>query len=268
MKAKLIKDYTVIISEEAWTNIKLLVDLCPQEVAWVGTVERKETKKIVSYTIKDIFLPKQTVTSVTCTIDEEDYSRIMNEIDNPEDLNLWGHSHANMGTTPSHQDLTEWKEKVETTGKFYIMMITNRKREVMCYVIDKINGVELENVKVVIGSTVDEEARKKMQKLIDDKVDEEETAATATLLDYPYNYYNGKHYGRSAVTTKPKPTARSGSANKTTGASTKPKQYTNTIWGICHLCKARQKSVDMVLLDGKQICDECLIANSKKNKEA
>lgn len=84
--------------------IDYLVANNSQEVGWLGTVEREGHRFIID----QIYVPSQEVSSVETLIDHNAMTDLWEEIfssgGDPGKLIYWGHSHVNMGVSPSGQD--------------------------------------------------------------------------------------------------------------------------------------------------------------------
>ena len=95
---------TVYYTEEVWATIRYLVDKCPDEIGWLGLVDYDGA----DYLVTEIFVPKQKVSGAETDITAETMSNLALEIDelgkDISKLYYWGHSHVNMGVSPSGQD--------------------------------------------------------------------------------------------------------------------------------------------------------------------
>ena len=116
---------TVIFKEVAYRKMEALIQKCSEEVGWHGTV----TKVGNTYTIEDILVFPQYVTGSTVTPDQTEYALWMGGLDNDtfNKLKFHGHSHVNMGVTPSGVD-TEFQSNIlNNLNSFYIFGIFNKK---------------------------------------------------------------------------------------------------------------------------------------------
>lgn len=115
----------VIIKLEAWLKMQSLIAECDKEVAWHGLV----TKDGSTYTIEDILIFPQTVTGCTVTSDETAYSLWLaqqpDEVFNK--IRFHGHSHVNMGVSPSGVDTSYQEDILINLNDFYIFGIFNKK---------------------------------------------------------------------------------------------------------------------------------------------
>ena len=125
----------VTIEPIAWQKMIGLVTECDKEIAWHGLVEKRAKG---DYVIKDIIVFPQTVTGSTVTSDETKYSLwLMNQPDEIFNaIRCHGHSHVNMGTSPSGVDTQYQEDILQNLNTFYIFMIWNKKGEHWCAIYD------------------------------------------------------------------------------------------------------------------------------------
>ena len=98
----------ILISRSAYNKMWHLVDIADKEVSWLGTCRRIEQ----DFLIEEVFLFKQEVAATTCEISADGLAEVANELltSRPDGIEIcnrlcfWGHSHVNMGTSPSGQD--------------------------------------------------------------------------------------------------------------------------------------------------------------------
>lgn len=111
---KTVKAPQVLYTPEAWASIWYLVQTAPKEIGWLGMVDTLDNG---DYLITDIHVPKQTVTGTETDMDDDDvgelYSRLLMEGRDTSKMFYWGHSHVNMGVTPSGQDEEQVDEYLE-----------------------------------------------------------------------------------------------------------------------------------------------------------
>jgi len=158
----------VRISPTAWMKIQTLVMGYDKEVGWFCTVERIAK---FTYRIKDVLIYPQ-------------YSNgtyVEDGIDNPLAGNEWemrdwidslpddifnerrgqGHSHVNMGVTPSGTDTSYWKTFAETNARadinrYTVTMIINKKMDMMWWVFDADEKIEFKNSDIDVAIEVEE----------------------------------------------------------------------------------------------------------------
>lgn len=129
---------TVSFSEGAWLKIKALVEEFGTEVQWHGLVNRVSNDEFYIY---DIIVPPHSVTGSTVTSEYKPYQDWLFGLDDDtfNCLKFHGHSHVNMGCSPSGVDmkyrhdlvtqLPPPNECVDGVDSFYIFLIVNKKGE-------------------------------------------------------------------------------------------------------------------------------------------
>lgn len=124
----------VVYTEMAWQKQSALVRDFDKEVAWHGIATREESvdgKDV--YMIRDILVYPQEVTGSTVNTDQEQYEQWIMQFDDDvfNNLKMQGHSHVNMGTSPSSVDTSHQEKIIEQLDddSFYIFMIWNKKDE-------------------------------------------------------------------------------------------------------------------------------------------
>ncbi len=165
----------LIIEANAWIKMWGLVSSESGEIGWHMICERINDKTIV---IKDVLLYPQYVTGVTVTTDDVGYGNWLHkELDMEEINNLrgHGHSHVNMGTSPSGVDRTWYNEILQSLAEddYYVFMILNKKDDMFLEIYDlKTNTIYDKkdvNVHILTNNTylntwLIEEKRKALQK--------------------------------------------------------------------------------------------------------
>lgn len=121
---------------DAYVKMGSLIKECTDEIGWFGTVEQIED----GFVIKDIFVSPQTVTGSTVTSDEEEERKWRETLDDDtyNSLRFHGHSHVNMGVTPSTVDERYRSEIIANIPKdgFFIFLIGNKRGELNIEVYD------------------------------------------------------------------------------------------------------------------------------------
>lgn len=160
----------IYIPDELAYKFKYFVDkVTQQECQWLSCVTREvdEEEEVIWYNIEEMFIPEQTVTGVEVDTNDEQQFALFNEIRENnkledgsfdterinfivENMNVWSHSHVNMGVGPSKTDIDTFREKIEDNpNKIHIMLIFNKKGEVYNKVYDPISGYIFTGVPVV-----------------------------------------------------------------------------------------------------------------------
>lgn len=141
----------VHIHDTALEKMQVYVQEAPgsDEIGWLGTVLREENDIYIT----DVYLFKQQVHGTTTEITPEGLSEFGMELLSQPDgmeiwnnMKMWGHSHVNMGVTPSGQDDKQMKEFAQIGHDFFIRLIANKKGEMKIDVYDYANGFEFHDV--------------------------------------------------------------------------------------------------------------------------
>ena len=142
----------VSFTQKALDKMGAYVGLMSQEIAWMSTVERVGPSQFV---ITDCHLFGQAVHATTAEIDPEKLGELVHEIlrENPADginivnsLKAWGHSHVNMGTSPSGQDDRQMDDFAQTVGDYMIRVIANKKGDIRVCLWDYESGLIYEDL--------------------------------------------------------------------------------------------------------------------------
>jgi len=146
-KVTVVKEFApeVMISSQALTKMKIYVDECADEIGWLGTAYR--TGNVIF--IDDMFLFDQDVHATTTEITPEGLSDFAEEllakgdegIEIWNNLKAWGHSHVNMGVTPSGQDDAQMKTFKDGGHDWFIRIIANKKSELKIDLYDYTTGI-------------------------------------------------------------------------------------------------------------------------------
>ena len=142
----------VLFKPVAYAKMLALLKHFDSEVAWHGTVERMDDDKFI---ITDIVVYPQTVTGSTVNTDQEEYQKwtMTLEDDYFNAMRMQGHSHVNMGTSPSPVDTNHQQQILaQLKGQeYYIFMIFNKRLEHTIKIYDYANNVMYEDKDVVVG---------------------------------------------------------------------------------------------------------------------
>lgn len=145
-KVEVVKELvpTIFIDSEAITKMGLYVEECEDEIGWLGTVSQHGR----NFLIEDVFLFEQDVHATTTEITPEGLTEFAEELLAKEDgmevwnkLKMWGHSHVNMGLTPSGQDDSQMETFKEGGHDWFIRLIANKKGELKIDIYDYKAGV-------------------------------------------------------------------------------------------------------------------------------
>ncbi len=168
------KDAAAILwmSPAAHGKTVALVNMFTDEVAWHGAVIRKAVNEFI---VEDIFVYPQEVTGATVSTDQDGYTKWLYEFDDKifSKIRMQGHSHVNMGVTPSGVD-SGHREKIldQLDGDtFYIFMIWNKRLDTHTLIYDMANNILYEDKDVTVKLMGDDnleaflaDAKEKVQK--------------------------------------------------------------------------------------------------------
>ena len=146
----------ISITPEAYLKIISLVDAFGTEVEWHGCVRRTSDN---SFEIYDIITFPHEATGVRVETDQKEYEAWTDTLDASvyNAMRFHGHSHVNMGVTPSGDDkkyrrdiLKGLPKPVKGIDSFYIFMIFNKQREMTAEIYDLTNNAVYDSDEIEI----------------------------------------------------------------------------------------------------------------------
>lgn len=142
---------TIIVSTIADRKMSALVEQCKDEIAWNGTVVYD--KESNTYFIEDIFVFPQVVTKATAE-STDDYGIWLSQFSDEEfsKLRFHGHSHVNMGVSPSGTDIAFQENLINTVQDFYIFAIYNKRGDFNVWIYDKVKNLVYETKDIYYDS--------------------------------------------------------------------------------------------------------------------
>lgn len=143
----------IIFSRKAYLKMEKIIDMVSKECAWHGCVTREGN----TYRIEDIEIYPQTVTGATVEADEVKYPLwvIQHTDEQINSMRFQGHSHVNMGVSPSGTDLKFYDDLTKQVKDFYIFIIQNKKGEYNLRLVDKENNLLYEDLEYEIDYEVE-----------------------------------------------------------------------------------------------------------------
>lgn len=227
---------TVYFTEMAWLKMQTLIREFDKEVAWHGVAYRGEDESKDEYYITDILVYPQEVTGATVNTDQEKYEMwlMMHEDDVFNNIRMQGHSHVNMGTTPSGVDTTH-QEKILAQledGMFYIFMIWNKRGEKTIKIYDLAKNILFDGADVTVEVQDDGTGMSafltEAKKMVQDKKPAVQTTTNGYRGGYGgyYGGYSG-NYGNTSNTGKKddkKPEEKKQNPPANTGSSGKKRK--------------------------------------------
>jgi len=143
----------LVFTQIAWQKMNELINECSKEIAWHGLVEKHDK----TYTVTDILVFPQTITAATVTTDETEYSMWIAQQPDAvfNKIRFHGHSHVNMGVTPSGVDTTYQEDMLNNLNDFYIFTIFNKKGDHWCAIYDVESNVAYskDDIELVVPGT-------------------------------------------------------------------------------------------------------------------
>lgn len=141
---------SVTISDLALQKMFVYTSEVTDEVGWLGTVEDLGNN---SYLISDTFLIDQEVHGTTTEISPEGLASLGEQLLAMPDgfeiwnkMQMWGHSHVNMGISPSGQDDKQMKEFEGNGYPFFIRLICNKRGEMKLDFYNYESGLEFHDI--------------------------------------------------------------------------------------------------------------------------
>ena len=133
---------TVFITPNAYIKMRMLVDKTDKEVGWYGIVNQMPGLE-ATYIIEDIVVYPQKVTGTTVEQDEDRMFEFEMSLttDQVNHKRFHGHSHVNMGTTPSGVDESFYQDILSQVTDYFIITVTNKKNEYTTRFYDVANNI-------------------------------------------------------------------------------------------------------------------------------
>lgn len=216
----------VIISPKAWVKMFHLICTFKSEVEWHGTVKRLDKS---SFLIEDILIFPHEVTSTTVTSDQTKYSEWLDTLDDEtfNALRFHGHSHVNMGVTPSGIDM-EYRRKMlanlgtPTGGKdiFYIFLIFNKSCEVTGEIYDLTNNALYDTDDITIDTMTDD----------DSYLSEFASEVKRMVTEVSYNYKTGFGYGSGGSNSTTSKSQNQSAPHHSSKKKNKTKSEQSSVW--------------------------------------
>ncbi len=175
----------VLFTPDAWRKMQALVSDFDKEVAWHGVATRGEDENKDEYYISDILVYPQTVSGASVEMDIDEYDKWIRENDEDErmyKLRMQGHSHVNMGVSPSPVDLKHYEDILACVpdDDFYIFMIWNKKKDKTIKIYDLKKNVLFDTADVTVETLPSSEDISDIHNLSEDEV----KAVTGFLTKY------------------------------------------------------------------------------------
>ena len=134
-----VEDPTIYITPTAYIKMRTLVEETDVEIAWHGVVHKQDR----NFVITDILVYPQKITSVTVESDDDLYPNWCMELPDEvlNNMRFQGHSHVNMGVTPSGVDEEYYTRLLTQVHDYYIIMVTNKHEAMTLRLYDVENNI-------------------------------------------------------------------------------------------------------------------------------
>lgn len=219
--AKVEEKAILYFTETAWMKMQYLIAVFGSECAWHGVVERHGEDKS-EFIVKDILVYPQQVTGATVTTDQKEYEDWMNDLDDEtfNALKFHGHSHVNMGVTPSSVDNEHQRGIVSqlNDSQFYIFGIFNKSGNRWLKIFDMKRNVAFEKDDIEVKILMDGSRCFDLMEDADKKI-------TTKTVSYAGGYSYG-NYGASQASTAKGTATNKGSSTASKISQTATKQGT------------------------------------------
>jgi hypothetical protein len=121
----------IFFTAKAYLKMTRLIQACKEEIGWHGIVTKIAPNE---YLISDILVFPQVVTGMSVNPDAKAYAEWLYSHDDEtfNKIRFHGHSHVNMGVTPSGTDTKYRGDIIDqlTSDDFYIFMIINKRNDI------------------------------------------------------------------------------------------------------------------------------------------
>ena len=142
---------TVYITAEAFIKMRTLVDNTETEIGWYGIVKKYPGLQ-ETYVIEDIIVYPQRVTGATCEQDDNKIFEFEMSLTDEQVNNkrFQGHSHVNMGVTPSGVDEAFYQDLLSQVTDYFIITVTNKRNEYTTRFYDIANNILYSDVPIQV----------------------------------------------------------------------------------------------------------------------
>lgn len=191
----------ITFTEGAYRTINALVEKCSKEIAWNATVSKETTDDgSVVYVVDQIVMFPQQVTGASVDVDETEYSNWCSELDTEtlNQLRFHGHSHVNMGVSPSGIDTDYQRQMIDQIPDFFIFMIFNKRGDMYACIYDIVTNIFYDNndIDIVLPELPESAFLELADQLIDKYVDERAYSYTTTSANRHKTNYNYSGYNK------------------------------------------------------------------------
>lgn len=186
---------TIYFDPQAYNKMRALVNNCDLEIAWHGLVDRIDD---ITFYIKDVLMYPQKATSATVESNDDKYPIwIMERTDDEiNTMRFQGHSHVNMGVSPSAVDLANWNAFLESlnTNDYYIFCINNKANAFTWKLFDlKTNtAYDTTDLNIIVGIPGQQDTNAWAKEVIKDNLTRPAAYNSLYTQTNPTGYYDGR----------------------------------------------------------------------------
>lgn len=157
-----------LFTPEALYKIQCYVEECDKEIGWLGRIRQDGD----TYLCDEVFLLHQEVGAAATDITEAGLAALMEEIglEENETLRLWGHSHVNMGVSPSSEDKKTPELFMKNGCAYFFRIICNKRGEMGVTFFNWQQNYYIEDMAWGILAAEDDEVRSRIKAEMAEKV--------------------------------------------------------------------------------------------------
>lgn len=224
MEIKILDDQflpTLYISIEAMARVQAIVALSKNEVGWMGLINVEQEEDGRSKLVLDSpYVPSQEVNGVTCDLDPSGKGSFaewaMSLGVDAARVKWWGHSHVDMGVSPSGTDMETFKEHVENDpDNPFVMTIHNKQGKSFSNVYLG-GGLFIKDYPILIDygyDSVFESVKSELQSNVREKKHVRPNTANGHYPGYQTSIYQSPHTGSGGNRIQPvQPASSAGNA--------------------------------------------------------
>lgn len=213
------KEPKIYLEYDLLQQIKYIVKIAPKEAQWF---HRLTIDVDGDFCLNEMHIPEQICSSVEVDTDGMMMMRFFKELSASigmeetnkvfSELNCWCHSHHNMGTSPSGQDVKQFNELVkqsieQKTNNPVVMLIFNKRDEYYCRAYDPSTGNIYEGLEITVYAKeyewIDKQAKLKFKEPAKPALPAFTSGVTkatsTTLRPVSTGIYSGAYWDNSAV---------------------------------------------------------------------
>lgn len=196
----------LFFTELAWLKMKNLVGEFDKEVGWYGSARRvTDAENPSTFLVDDILVYPQTVSGATVDFDTAGVAKWKMENYDDERMHrlfLHGHSHVNMGVSPSSTDKEHQRDILDMLNpdQFYIFTIMNKSGGRYLVIYDLLANTLFEQADIKVTILKSENGILQFVSDAKELVKNEMPKANVTyptyyegVYGYPYNGYSGDY---------------------------------------------------------------------------